>query len=316
MQQFKKLALALVLATVGMGAAQAQNIAVTDLSYKKEVREFFYFEAASAKSSEAGASSYKASGHDRSTSDYAASTSASATAAGGRNYGYANANVNSSVAARQRNDKAFQVQANSAYASSSESSYVKTFGDKVRVQYSELMGMSGEVRGALIKAGYKLVQARPSVAKAGETDQFFDIVGKIKDGQFAGAQYVLYGVVAAMEATGHRQPIPGTTNFNYKSELNLTVDYSLIDTKTMQAVAAFTATVTGDDNRIDGAQSTFKPSSAKMMARAATELSEEVQKKLYEQGFLKSAGVQPPPAGAGLPQPTYRDDPSTFKVFK
>ena len=313
MNSFFKLGAALMAASCGL--VQAQTIAVTDLSYKKEVREFFYFEAASAKSSEAGASSYKASGHDRSTSDFAASTSASATAAGGRNYGYANANAQTSVAARQRNDKAFQEQSNSVYANKSESSYVKTFGDKVRVQYSELMGMSGDVRGALIKAGYKLMQARPSVAQNGETDQFFDVVGKIKNGQFSGAQYVLYGVVAAMEATGNREPIKGTNNFMYKSELNLTVDYSLIDTKTMQAVAAFTVMATGDDNRIDGAQSTFRPSSAKMMKNAASELSEEVQKQLYAQGFLKALAVQPP-AGSGVPQPTYRDDPSTLKVYK
>lgn len=313
MHHFKKLAVMCVAATLGL--AQAQTIAVTDLSFKKEVREFFYFEAANAKSSESGASSYKASGHDRSTSDYAASTSASATAAGGRNYGYANANVQANVASRQRNDKAFQEQSNSAYANSSESSYVKTFGDKVRVQYSELMGMSGDVRGALIKAGYKLMQARPSVAQNGETDQFFDIVGKIKNGQFAGAQYVLYGVVASMESSGNRVPIRGTTNFNYKGELNLTVDYSLIDTRTMQTVAAFTAMVTGEDGRIDGVQSTFRPSSAKMMKSAASELSEEVQKQLYAQGFLKALASQPPP-GSGAPQPTYRDEPSTLKVYK
>jgi hypothetical protein len=313
MQNFKKLAVTLL--TITLGLAQAKTIAVTDLSYKKEVSEFFYFEAASARSSESGASSYKASGHDRSTRDYAAATSASATAAGGRNYGYANANVQSNVAARQRNDKAFQAQSNSVYANKSESSYVKTFGDKIRVQYSELMGMSGDVRGALIKAGYKLMQARPSLAQNGETDQFFDVVGKFKSGQYSGAQYVLYGVLAAMEATGNREPIQGTNNFMYKSELNLTVDYSLIDTETMQAVAAFTVMATGDDNRIDSAQSTFRPSSAKMMKTAASELSEEVQKQLYAQGFLKNLTVQPQ-AGAGMPQSTYRDDPSTLKVYK
>jgi len=308
-----KFAVALLTATLSL--VQAQTVVVPDLSYKKEVREFFYFEAASAKSSEAGASTYKASGHDRSTSDLAASKSASVTAAGGHNFGYANTNVNAALASRQRNDKAFQEQANLAFARKRESSYVKTFGDKVRVQYSELMGMSGDVRGALIKAGYKLIQARPSVAQNGETDQFFDVVGKIKNGQFPDAEFVLYGVVVAMEDTGNRKPIEGTTNFMYRSGLNLTVDYSLIDTKTMQAVAAFTVMVTGDDNRIDGAQTTFRPSSAKMMKIAASELAEEVQKQLYDQGFLKSLAVKSP-ALSGAPQPTYRDDPSTLKVYK
>ena len=281
------------------------------------LREFFFFEAASSKSSESGASSYKASGHDRSTSDFAASTSASATAAGGRNYGYANANAQASVSARQRNDKAFQEQSNSVYANKSESSYVKTFGDKVRVQYSELTGMSGDVRSALIQAGYKLVQARPSVARNGETDQFFDIVGRIKEGQYAGANYVLYGIVAAMESKGERESIPNTSDFAYKGILEITVDYSLIDTRTMQTVAAFTVFASGEDRKFDGAQTTFRPSSSKMMKRAANELSLEVQKRLYEQGFLKSLNVQAPASNSNdAIRPAYTDDTSKLKVWK
>jgi hypothetical protein len=100
----------------------------------------------------------------------------------------------------------------------------------------------------------------------------------------------------------------------YKNELNLTVDYSLIETKSMRTVAAFTVMATGEDNRLDGPQSTYKPSSAKMMSTAAKALSEEVLGKLYDQGFLTKPANAPVKSNA--PQPTYRDEPSTLKVFK
>jgi hypothetical protein len=295
-----------VLAFQWTNVSAQQQIAVTDLSYKKEIRESFYFEASDSKSSVSAASSFQASGHDRSTREASASVTGAAT----RNAAY----VSGSASEKSRNDVAFQAKANSVYASNSQSSHVKTYGDKVRVQYTELQGMSGDVRAALIKAGYRLIQTPPSVAKPGQTDEFFDVVNRVKTGVYAGADYVLYGVLAGMETTSTRNAIQGSDAFMYKNELNLTVDYSLIETKSMRTVAAFTVMATGEDNRLDGPQSTYKPSSAKMMSTAAKALSEEVLGKLYDQGFLTKPANAPVKSNA--PQPTYRDEPSTLKVFK
>ena len=66
MSQLKTIVL--IALSIGIHCAYAETlIAVPDLSYKKEVKEFFYYEAANSKSSASSASSYEAAGYDRST---------------------------------------------------------------------------------------------------------------------------------------------------------------------------------------------------------------------------------------------------------
>jgi hypothetical protein len=287
-----------------VGFAQ-QKIAVTDLSYKKEVREFFYYEAASSKSSVNAASSYQASGHDKSTRN----SSASLTGAETKNSAY----VHGSVTEKGKNDVAFDAKSNSVYASNKQSNYVKTYGDKVKVQYSELRGMSGEVRSLLINSGYKLIQTKPVVSKPGQTDDFFDVVSRVKRGEYLGSDFVLYGTVAAMEVRANREKIDATDNFMNQYELVITVDYSLIDIKTFEARAAFTVTAIGNDNRIDSPQSIYQPSMAKIMSSASKSLADEVLIKLVEQKFIDR------PSGLTLPnevRPIHQDQPNSLKVYK
>ena len=294
-------------------------IAVPDLSYKKEVREFFYYEAANSKSSTSSASSYEASGYDRSTRSSAVAVDSrrqdSLAAGGGSLAASSSGSFQGSATSSAKNDVGFAAKGSSASASSKESSYVKTYGDKLKIQYTELQGMSGEVRADLINAGFKLVQTRPNVAKQGQTDSFFDIVGRIKNGQFGDAQYVLYGVVAAMETRSNREKIDGSDSFMNQYDMNMTVDYNLIDTKTLQARSSFTVMASGNDNRIDNGRSgPYTPSSAKIMAAASKSLGDEVVIKLAEQGFIdKPANLKLP---SNVPQPTYQDKPGSLKVFK
>lgn len=293
-------------------------IAVPDLSYKKEVREFFYYEAANSKSSASSASSYEASGYDRSSRSSAVAVDArrqdSIAAGGGSLAASSSGSFQGSATSSAKNDVGFAAKGSSASSSSKESSYVKTYGDKLKIQYTELQGMSGEVRADLINAGFKIVQTRPNVAKQGQTDSFFDIVGRIKSGQFGDAQYVLYGVVAAMETRTNREKIDGSDSYMNQYDMNMTVDYNLIDTKTLQARSSFTVTASGNDNRIDNGKSgPYTPSSAKIMSAASKSLGDEVVIKLAEQGFIdKPANLKLP---SNIPQPTYQDKPGSLKVF-
>ena len=313
--------LALLSYGVAAGAFAQQQIAVTDISYKKEVREFFYHEAANSKSSVDAASSRSVdaasssslSAHDRSRVDASASITGAAT----NNAAYINERARvkgqNDVAVDAKSNSVYASRANSVYASRSQSSYVKDYGDKVRIEYTQLLGMSGEVRSSLIKAGFKLQQTRPQVARPGQTDQFFDIVGRIKNGEFAGSDYVLFGVVAAVENRSNREPIQGTSNFMNQYEMNLTVDYSLIDVKTLEAKAAFTVLAEGNDNRIDSPGAVYEPSAAKINAALSKSLSEQVMGKLAATGFVQLPPNMPIPAN--LVQPTYRDQPGSLKVY-
>ncbi len=309
----------LVLLSFGTFSSADTIIAVPDLSYKKEVREFFYFEAANSKSSSSSASSYEAAGYDKSSRSSAVAIDArrqdSLAAGGGALAANSSGSFQGSAASSSKNDMAFAAKGSSASTSSKESNYVKTYGDKLKIQYTELLGMSGEVRSELIKSGFKLIQTKPNVAKPGQTDSFFDVVTRIKNGEFAGAQYVLFGVIASMETRSNREKLDNTDSFMNQYDMNMTVDYSLIDTKTLQARSAFTVTASGNDNRIDNGRSgTYTPSSAKIMSAASKSLGEEVVVKLADQGFIdRPSNLKLP---ANIVQPTYQDKPSSLKVFK
>ena len=295
------------------------KIAVTDLSYKKEVREFFYYEAANSKSASSSASSYEVAGYDRSSKSSAVAIDSrrqdSLAAGGGALAANSSGSFQGSAASNQKNDVAIAAKGSAASASSKESNYVKTYGDKLKIQYTELLGMSGEVRADLIKAGFTLTKTRPNVAKPGQTDSFFDIVGRIKQGEFGDANYVLYGVIAAMETRANREKIDGTDTFMNQFDMNMTVDYSLIDTKTLQARAAFTVTASGNDNRLDNGRSgPYTPSATKIMSEASKALGDEVVIKLAEQGFIdKPPNLQLP---TNAVQPMFKDAPGTLKIFK
>lgn len=312
------LVIAATLSLSGLGYAETK-IAVTDLSYKKEVREFFYYEAASSKSSVNAASSYEAAGYDRVSKNKAvavdASRSDSLAAGGGAVAANSAASFKGSSAESYNRDSAFAAKGSSAYSSNKQSSYVKTYGDKVRIEYTQLVGMSGEIRSALIKAGFSIVQARPIVAKPGQTDSFFDIVKRIKSGDYEGADYVLYGIVAAMDTRANREHVDGTDSYVDQYEMLMTVDYSLIDTKTLQARSAFTVTASGNDNRIVNARSgQFTPSTAKIMGSLAKSLGEEVTIKLADQGFIDlPPNLQLP---SKIAQPYFRDEPKSVKVYQ
>ncbi|MEI6469500.1 MAG: hypothetical protein WCO72_08500, partial [Betaproteobacteria bacterium] len=125
------------------------KIAVPDLAYKKEVRSFFYFEGASAQSNRQSSISRSSSPNDN------------------RERAYADGMQTGSFVTKT--DRGMNLNFDSSVASSSSSNYVKTFGEQIQIEYSELIGMSGEVRGALLQSGFQLTQTRPVIARPDET---------------------------------------------------------------------------------------------------------------------------------------------------
>jgi hypothetical protein len=153
--------------------------------------------------------------------------------------------------------------------SRSESTYSKRFGFEQKVAYGELRGISADIRALLIKSGYTVSAARPAVSTSVTNDQYFDILDRIKSGHFSGADYVLYGVLSALSVNDHNEPIVGTRNTMQFHVLDITVDFSLIDTRNSQVVASFTAIGSGRDQRIDGQATNYKPSQARLLRQAS-----------------------------------------------
>jgi hypothetical protein len=203
--------------------------------------------------------------------------------------------------------------------SRSESTYSKRFGFEQKVAYGELRGISADIRALLIKSGYTVSAARPAVSTSVTNDQYFDILERIKSGHFSGADYVLYGVLSALSVSDHNEPIVGTRNAMQFHVLDITVDFSLIDTRNSQVVASFTAIGSGRDQRIDGQATNYKPSQARLLWQASASMAEDVAINLNSQHLALPGSVIPTPAKKGSSGgEKYRNDEaaSSLRVYR
>ena len=202
----------------------------------------------------------------------------------------------------------------SSNSSDTETQSSKKSGYESKMEYGELRYLANPIRGLLIKSGYKVVQAKATVAMPNQGDEYFDIVKRIKLGDFGDADYVLYGVLAEVSNTDNVSDIPGTKSTSHQMTLEVIVDFNIIDTKTSQIVASFVASGEGKDVQIDGRDAGYKPSSAKLMKLASLYLAEDVRKNLAAQNFITNN-----PGSAGYERNLKRrldDDASTLKVYK
>jgi len=194
------------------------------------------------------------------------------------------------------------------------SEQTKKSGFETKAEYGQLRTFSAAIRGLLIKAGYKVVQANPAVPTASQGDEFFHIVERIKAGDFNDADYVMFGVLGEMSFTDNVEDIVGTKSTSQQIGLDLIVDLSLIDTKTYQVVSSFLAEGNGKEVRIDGKGNGFKPSMAKLMKQASVSLAEDVAKHLADQKFVTSV-IAEPEIGRNYKRKPYDDDSSTLKIY-
>lgn len=176
-----------------------------------------------------------------------------------------------------------------------EGSYNRSFGETIRIEYGEVRGMTARIREALTKNGYTVYNASPKVAVK-QDDSFFDINKRIKAGEFGKAQYLLYGVISAMDYNNSQSEIPGSASPMNIHELNMTVDFTLIDTKTLAQKGSFSVLASGNDNKLGSGS--LKPSAAKIVAMAGKELAEQVTAQMAEDGFIASHSVDNASSGS------------------
>jgi len=190
---------------------------------------------------------------------------------------------------------------------------IKKSGFETRAEYGQLRSFSAAIRGLLIKSGYKVVLANPAVPTASQGDEFFQVVDRIKAGEFNDADYVLFGVLGEISFTENSDTIVGTKSTSQQIGLDLVVDFCLIDSKTYQVVAAFLAEGNGKEVRIDGRTSGFKPSIAKLISQASSSLAQNVAKQLADQNFVTTLVPEP----ENLKNIRFRvdDNSSTLKIY-
>mgnify|MGYP000154897620 FL=1 len=200
------------------------------------------------------------------------------------------------------------------------------------IEQRELHGYTNDIKGALLQGTYfKLVQGRgfdggaPQPSKAEQVlnqvqggkmatpqaqPQVNDVITRIKKGEFNGADYVLFGVVSSIDFTDALHPIQGTSNATRQYGLQLLADFSLINTKTYEIKAAFSAQGAGNDTKILSVRGDIAPPNrAKVMKETSVSLAQDVYQQLTQQlGYTDanlSRGVrpEPPPMQGGQPYP-------------
>lgn len=136
-----------------------------------------------------------------------------------------------------------------AYSASGSSSYDEYESRSSYIEQGEIRKFSGDIKGEILKSGmFQLVQGTPYTAKS--TEDVYDVIKRIKNGSFKGADYVLFGTVSDIDFQQDIGEIANTDSYSAILGLTLVADFSLINTRTFEITSAFTAMGEGQDTKL------------------------------------------------------------------
>ncbi len=243
-----RVGLGILFATVSVGASGAPlgppKVAVTDLAYEERVSEYFRVVAASEKSS------LRASGRESERES---------------DYGYARRSSGSLNA-------------------KSESSYYSAEGTYSYIDRGEMRKFTADIKGGMLKSGrFQLVQGKP-FTDTKHTEKLYDIIARIKQGMYPGADYVLFGSINNIEFRQEANPIDHTNTVSHTLSLELVGEFSLVSTKNYQIKSAFSAMGTGQDVKLmSSAGGRVVLNRGRVISEVSKSLGEDVTRQLEEQ---------------------------------
>lgn len=220
------------------------KVAVTDLTYEEKVSEYFRVVSASEKSS------LRASGRESEReSDYGSSS---------RRSGSVNAK--------------------------SESKYFEAEGTYTYIDRGELRKFTADVKGEMLKSRCCQVMQGKPFTDSKNTEQIYDIIARIKQGYYPGADYVLFGTISSIQFRQEANPVINTNTVSHTLSLELVVDFSLINTKNYKIKAAFSAMGEGQDVKLlSSAGGRVVLNRGKVISETSKALGADVIRQLQEQ---------------------------------
>lgn len=192
----------------------------------------------------------------------------------------------------------------------SESSYTEVAGTYTYIDRGELRKFTADIKGEMLKSGaYRLVQARPYTMK--NTEKIYDIIKRIREGYYPGADYVLFGTVSSIQFRDEANPVVGSDTISRTLGLELVADFSLINTKTYEIRAAFSATGEGQDVKLIGSRGGHVVMNrGKVISETSKSLGLAVAQQLQEQ--LSGVAVESKLGAASSPPATESVDQITI----
>ena len=171
------------------------------------------------------------------------------------------------------------------------------------IEQRELGGYTNDIKGAILQGTYfRLIQGKgfdAGKAQPTKAEQVLNqvqggkmaqpvhqpdvkaIITRIQKGEFKGADYVLFGVISSIDFTDALSPLQGTTSATRQYGLQLLADFSLINTKTYEIKAAFSAQGAGNDTKILSVRGDIAPPNrAKVMKETSVSLAQDVYQQL------------------------------------
>lgn len=190
-----------------------------------------------------------------------------------------------------------QMQA-SGQSASAASAYNEEEGTHSYIARGELRKFTGDIKGEILRSGlFQLMQGRPHSGMDGEG--LHDVIRRIEQGQFEGADYVLFGSLSDIDFRQDLNDIANTDSYSKVLGLTLVADFSLIDTSTNEVTAAFTAMGEAQDVKlVNGNDIRATPSRGRVIREVSKALGEDVTRQLKEQllgEYGDSAGAAPAP---------------------
>lgn len=150
------------------------------------------------------------------------------------------------------------------------------------IEVGELRKFTGDIKGEMIRSkGFKLVQSRP--VNSNKPENLFDIIGRIKKGLYKGADYVLFGTVSDMSFSNDTYHPENSAINSITYSLTLVAEFSLINTKTYEVVAAFSAKGMGNDSKVITQGTYANPNRSLVVSIVSKSLGVDVVKQLDEQ---------------------------------
>lgn len=177
------------------------------------------------------------------------------------------------------------------------SNYKKVEGTYTYINQTELRKFVGDIKGDLKKTGLvDLIQGRPYSGDP-EFDNINDVIARIDQGDFDGADYVLFGRVSDIQFSNNEMNIQHTNTYSKSLNLTVVAEFNLVDTKTHEIKAAFTAT--GEAKELKLVNSLDKQVTldrARLVGKVSKALGKDVSNQLVEQltGKLPDDEYSPP----------------------
>ena len=180
-------------------------------------------------------------------------------------------------------DRSDSRRSNESTKAGSESAHHESEGLNGYINRGELRKFTADIKGSILKEKlFELVQGRPFTAK--NTEKLYDIIERIKQGQYPGADYVLFGTINNIEFRQEANPIDNTNTVSHTLSLELVGEFNLISTRTYKVKAAFSAMGEGQDVKLLTSQGgRVVLNRSKVISEVSKSLGEDVSRQLVEQ---------------------------------